>query len=223
VDDLSAGKLDAVVMDRRPAENFVRQGKAKLVGHGLKPQAFAIAVRKGSPLLPDLNRALGEMQTDGTTAKLIETYLQAPASAAAAGPLPVAKALSAATASPAPDSCIDGMAWVANLQTDDQDMSTSPVMQPGQAFTKSWRLRNTGTCDWSPDFTLIYRMGNAPAAQMGGKAFKVGQVVPPGETADVSVDLVAPTAPGVYQGFWQITDATGTPFGERIWVGVRVP
>ena len=51
-------------------------GKAKLVGNGLNPQAFAIAVRKGSTLLPEINRAIFEMVNDGTTAHLIETYLQ---------------------------------------------------------------------------------------------------------------------------------------------------
>jgi hypothetical protein len=39
----------------------------------------------------------------------------------------------------------------------------------------------------------------------------------------VSVDLVAPQAPGVYQGFWQMKDASGTRFGETIWVGIQIP
>ena len=34
VADLDAGRVDLVVMDRKPADNFVRQGKAKLVGKG---------------------------------------------------------------------------------------------------------------------------------------------------------------------------------------------
>jgi arginine transport system substrate-binding protein len=79
VDDLDTGQVDFVIMDRRPADNFAQQGKAKLVGYGLNPQAFAIAVRKGSTLLPEINRILTEMVSDGTTAHFIETYLRVPA------------------------------------------------------------------------------------------------------------------------------------------------
>ena len=115
------------------------------------------------------------------------------------------------------------MAWVADLNLDDKNMTAPPVLQPGQAFTKSWRLRNAGTCDWSPDFSLTYRSGNVPAAKMGGSNFKIGKTVAPGQTIDLSASLVAPQAPGVYQGFWQMANANNKPFGERIWVGIQVP
>ena len=50
-----------------------------------------------------------------------------------------------------------------------------------------------------------------------------GCTVAPGQTYDFSVNLTAPTTPGVYQGFWQMRNPAGTPFGETIWVGIRVP
>jgi arginine/lysine/histidine transporter system substrate-binding protein len=224
VEDLDSGQVDVVIMDRKPAENFAAQGKAKLVGHGLNPQSFAIAVRKGSSLLPEINQALGDMVKDGTSAHLIETYLHVPAPVAgAATPLPAATAIPAAAVTPAPAACIDGMAWVADLSLDDKNMTAPPVLQPGQQFSKGWRLRNAGTCDWSPEFSMTYRAGNNPAAKMGGSNFKIGKTVAPGQTIDLSANLVAPTAPGVYQGFWQMTNAAGKPFGERVWVGIQVP
>ena len=167
VEDLNAGRLDAVVMDWRPAENFARLGKAKVIGHGLKPQAFAIAVQKGSPLLPEFDAALAEMRTDGTLARLIETYLGVPASTAETGAPPASSAVSTPSAAPTPPACLNGLAWVAHLNLDDQNMMAPPVIQPGQAFTKGWRLRNAGTCDWSPDFTLTYRTGNTPGGSNG--------------------------------------------------------
>ena len=101
VADLDAGRVDLVVMDRKPADNFVRQGKAKLVGNGLNPQAFAIAVRKGSPLRAEIDRIIFEMVKDGTSAHLIETYLHVPASVGA----PATPA--AATPMPAPTAVAD--------------------------------------------------------------------------------------------------------------------
>jgi ABC-type amino acid transport substrate-binding protein len=226
VDDLDAGRVDLVVMDRRPANNFVQQGQAKLVGYGLNPQAFAIAVRKGSNLLPQINQAIRDMVDDGNSAHLIATYLQTPlASIELPTPAPAATAAptAAAASAPAPAACVEGMAWVADLSMDDKNMSAPPTLQPGQQFTKGWRLRNTGTCDWTPDFALTYRSGNSPLARMGGSNFKIGQTVAPGETIELTVNLVAPQTPGVYQGFWQMANAAGKPLGERVWVGIRVP
>ena len=102
-------------------------------------------------------------------------------------------------------------------------MTAPAVLQPGQQFSKSWRLRNAGTCEWTPDFSLTYRAGNVPEARMGGNNFKIGKAVPPGQTIDLTTNLVAPAGPGVYQGFWQMANAAGKPFGERIWAGIRVP
>ena len=224
VDDLDSGEIDLVVMDHRPADNFARQGKGKVVGYGLNPQSFAIAVRKGSPLLAEINRILIEMVQDGTTAHLIETHLRVPAEVIIpATPEPAPTAFPTPAAPPTPVPCLDGMAWVADLTLDDKNMSAPPVLQPGQQFTKSWRLRNAGTCAWSPDFALTYRSGNVPAAKMGGNSFKIGKAVAPGQTIDLSVNLAAPRQPGVYQGFWQMANAGGGPFGERIWAGIQVP
>ena len=224
VDDLDAGRVDLVIMDKKPAENFARQGKAKLVGNGLNPQAFAIAVRKGSTLLPEINRAIVDMVNDGTTVHLIETYLHVPASVVvAATPAAAPTAIPTLAAPPTAAPCLDGMAWVADLSLDDKNMTAPAVLQPGQQFSKSWRLRNAGTCAWSPDFALTFRSGNTPEARMGGSDFKIGKTVAPGQTIDLTANLVAPRAPGVHQSFWQMANASGRPFGERVWVGIRVP
>ena len=58
---------------------------------------------------------------------------------------------------------------------------------------------------------------------MGGQDTKVGKAVAPGQTVDISVAVVAPQAPGVYQGFWQMKNTKGVRFGETIWVGIQVP
>ena len=122
----------------------------------------------------------------------------------------------APTATPKPPvtACVDGMAWVADLTFDDKNMTSPPVIPPGQSFTKSWRVRNSGTCTWDSRYVLAYDHGNVPAAQMGGQPVAVRGTVAPGQTYDFSVNLTAPTTPGVYQGFWQMRNPAGTPFGE---------
>lgn len=149
------------------------------------------------------------------------TPIDTPIPTATTTPMPPTSTPIPPTPTPAP--CVDGMAYVADLNYDDAGMSRPPALAPGQRFTKGWRVRNAGTCPWQPGFALVYIGGNNPAAQMGGQAVAIGQVAPVNSEIDLSVNLLAPTAPGVYQGIWQMVNDRGVPFGQRIWVGIQIP
>jgi ABC-type amino acid transport substrate-binding protein len=205
---LQAKTIDFVVLDAAPAGTIAQSGAAKLAGGGLTRQQFAIALPQNSPaLLARVNSVLDDLFRSGYISQLQAKYL-----GAAPGPTPVPP-----TPTPAP--CVNSMKWVADLTYDDHGMTAPPVLQPGQKFTKSWRVRNSGTCPWQPAFYLDFVSGT----RMGGQPVAVGKTVAVGATADLSVKLTAPTAPGVYQGIWQMRDNQGAAFGERIWVGIQVP
>lgn len=81
---------------------------------------------------------------------------------------------------------------------------------PGQSFTKTWRLTNSGTCTWSKEYTLELFSGE----KMGAPAsVALTQNVAPGQSIDISVDMVAPSNPGTYQGNWKLRNAAKTWFG----------
>ncbi len=217
----------------RPRD-FVAQGGVKIVGEGVKEQDFAISIPKNQDAFRRvINQALGQLQADGTVAKLAEQYLGVapedivPVPTAIPEPATPTPAPSQPTSTPAPTAppaaCVNGMAWVADLSYDDKNMTAPPVIPPGQPFVKSWRVRNSGTCTWNSSYFLGFDHGNVPAAQMGGQPIAVQGTVAPGATYDFQANLVAPTVPGVYQGFWQMRNASNTAFGETIWVGIRVP
>lgn len=42
-------------------------------------------------------------------------------------------------------------------------------------------------------------------------------------TVDVAVEMIAPDAPGTYQGFWQMQSPSGSRFGDRAYVMIEVP
>ena len=103
------------------------------------------------------------------------------------------------------------------------------VMAPGQTFTKTWRLRNVGTCSWNKSYQIVYFSGE----RMGGPestAFPLAdnQVVANGQTVDLSINLTAPSAAGSYRGFWMFKNANGQLFGigpqanKPWWVDIRV-
>jgi hypothetical protein len=126
------------------------------------------------------------------------------------------------TAAPS-SSCKLAAQYVADVNLDDQNMTAPPVLQPNQAFTKIWRVKNTGKCPWKPTFRLAYTNGNVQAAKMNGKLQALGQPVNANGTFDIKLNLTAPSQPGVYQGFWQMQDDAGVAFGEPVYVGIRVP
>jgi polar amino acid transport system substrate-binding protein len=223
VRDLKAGRVDLVALDAGPAATYVAQGGVKIVEQGLHRQTYAMAVPQGATALQDqLNLALGKLQDQGVVSQLVSKYLKLKPAEVLPLPTPVSVTPTPGpTATPEP--CKDGMSYVADLNYDDKGMTAPPVMQPGQPFTKGWRVRNSGTCPWDQTYTLGYDGGSSPAAQMGGSAVRVNGTVAPGATYDFKVPLTAPSAPGVYQGFWSMRDWQGTAFGDRIWVGIQVP
>jgi len=91
---------------------------------------------------------------------------------------------------------------------------------PGAAFTKTWRLRNSGSCTWDASYRLNFISGE----QMNGpESMALGETVPPGAEVDISIELVAPQADGRYRGQWQLVAPDGTGFGARPYLEIVVP
>jgi hypothetical protein len=113
--------------------------------------------------------------------------------------------------------------WVSFVK--DVTIPDGSIMDPNETFTKTWRLKNRGTCTWTPDYMLVYTSGS----QMGGTtAVRLPGYVSPGQTVDVSVPLVAPDENGKYTGYWMLRNASGTLFGygdranQAFYVDIRV-
>ena len=98
-------------------------------------------------------------------------------------------------------------------------------MEPGDDFTKTWRLLNAGTCSWTTAYRLVFVSGDRMQAPLS-----VGMPgnVNPGQTVDISADMIAPTGNGEYQGYWSLRNAAGATFGIGaqaqgvFWVRIRV-
>jgi hypothetical protein len=91
-------------------------------------------------------------------------------------------------------------------------------MTPGQAFTKTWRVRNTGSCAIAPGFTFK-NVGGDP---MGGQPLTLTQPVPAGATTDLSINMTAPSSSGTIQGTWRMADANGSYFGDPLTVVIVI-
>jgi Tol biopolymer transport system component len=110
--------------------------------------------------------------------------------------------------------CTLGSQYVADVTIPD-----GTVMSPGAAFVKTWRVRNSGTCDWDAGFQLVFVSGE----QMGGPASVALPAVPAGGQTDVSVNLTAPSSYGTHKGTWRVRADDGTVFGTNLTVLIEVP
>ncbi len=92
-------------------------------------------------------------------------------------------------------------------------------MVTGTTFTKTWQVRNTGTCTWDTDYAIVFVNGD----RMEGKSpTQLERTVAPGETIDISLSLVAPSDEETYLGYWQIRNASKETFGQMYYVQIIV-
>lgn len=106
-----------------------------------------------------------------------------------------------------------GMAFVSDVTIPDNTRMT-----PGQVFTKTWRVRNSGSCAWEAGSRLRFTGGEA----MGGTAVTVETAVQPAKETDLSVALTAPLAAGTYRGNWRMSTAGGAYFGDEVYLVIVV-
>lgn len=87
-------------------------------------------------------------------------------------------------------------------------------MAPNQVFSKTWRIRNAGTCSWNSSYLLIFDHGDGLGITNGYSQQLTSGVVNPGQWVDLTVNnLKAPAATGTYTGFWRLRDSGGVVFG----------
>jgi len=91
-------------------------------------------------------------------------------------------------------------------------------MSPGKAFTKTWKVKNAGSCAWDAGFKFQNTGGEA----MGATAFTLPAAVPAGQTYDISVPMTAPNKTGTLRGNWRMANATGQAFGDEVFVVIVV-
>ena len=142
----------------------------------------------------------------------------------------VAAALTAApTAAPAatvpgapsptstPSGACNAVSFVADVTIPDDT-----VIGLSKPFTKTWRLKNVGTCTWTSGYSLVFDSGDQMSGP-GSQQLTNGTVLP-GATIDVSVDLTAPGSAGTYKGNWRLREPGGAVFGLStgpFWVQIK--
>ena len=119
---------------------------------------------------------------------------------------------STATPTPAPLDCLDAV-YLADVTIPDHTH-----LDKEESFVKTWRVRNSGTCEWPEGTQLVFVRGellNAPDSV-------AVSVLPAGESTEVSVEMTAPATDDTFEGTWRLANAEGELFGTLLTVVIRV-
>jgi outer membrane biosynthesis protein TonB len=111
-----------------------------------------------------------------------------------------------ATATQQASSGTDSAAWIA------QDPPDNTEFTPGEEFTITWSLENTGSSTWGTNYYIQFASGE----EMGATDEKVylPYPVPPGTSVQISVDLVATGSTGEKQSNWRLFNSSDNSFYE---------
>jgi hypothetical protein len=112
----------------------------------------------------------------------------------------------------------DNMAFVSDVTIPDGYEAS-----PGEYLTKTWRLKNLGPCKWNEGYKLVYGYGGEKTNWNKSGPGGVSGVINPGETADITITMQAPTEKGEYGAFYRMRSDKGVFFGPYVYIFIRVP
>src|SRR6266508_673210 len=162
-------------------------------------------------------QAVGTFSSDLTATALVAPT-NTPVPTLTAAPTIAAPATSTggiALGSPAPAataSCY-GLSFVSDVSIPDNTPVTA-----GQAFTKTWKVKNAGSCAWDAGFKFAFTGGDA----MGGTTYTLPSSIAAGAVTDISVAMTAPNKTGTIRGNWRMSTASGQFFGDEVYVQVVI-
>jgi hypothetical protein len=202
---LPSGRNASCLFGRSACTRFLALALAvTLAGCNLPNQIDALTSTAGSALetgSPSLTPDAGAVPTASLTAPLPTLTLATLISTRTPTPLPQPTRTLTATA--VCNRALPGLPIDISIPDD-------TIMTPGQVFSKTWRLQNAGSCQWTTGYAVVYFSGDLLGA---ARVNPFAGLVLPGQTVDITVDMVAPLNAGSYQGNWELRDPDGTLFG----------
>lgn len=92
------------------------------------------------------------------------------------------------------------------------------VVAAGASFTQAWQMQNTGSCTWSEGYVFAF-LPEKSSGRIKGYSIAIrnaSEFTKPNHSQSFIVDLIAPTKPGTYKGYWQMQAFDGTFFGPVV-------
>lgn len=230
---LKNGEVDMVLIDEDVYRSqYKNDSSIIIVNSNVMNEKYAYGAPKGSTLIPELNKVLREMFKDGTAQKIADVYfakdyseliepsITRPAQAYNAPvqtepqDIVISREITPADIrADNPTGCRNGMMFISDVSLPD-----GTTLLPDMSATKTWNVKNTGTCTWDTSYTFNYVKGSL----FGQTSVNITKLVAPGENYEISVPFTTPAQNGEYTAWWQMRSPEGTNFGQTIWYDFKV-
>jgi len=94
----------------------------------------------------------------------------------------------------------------------------SNEMQPGEAFIMTWKVHNSGTCEWKAYYRITFVSGQDfdPYIVNLGRTYEIGK------NPELSVQMDAPRRTGTFTAHFRMSDGNGNLFGSTLPVTIKV-
>ena len=116
-----------------------------------------------------------------------------------------------------PPGCTDSASFVEDVTVPD-----NTNFNHGDVIHKVWRVKNSGTCAWNSQYSLVFAAGN----QMDAPDSTPLNATQPNNTLDITVNMVAPAEDGIYRGDFEIHNASGAAIpidhAKTLWAAITV-
>jgi hypothetical protein len=109
--------------------------------------------------------------------------------------------------------CADGLTFLGDVSYPDRTKVAA-----GQPLEKRWKVRNSGQCDWGPEYRFRWTGGTKFAAQDEFALFPAAA----GGEAVIVIPMTAPSAAGEYTSDWRAVSPLGLPFGDPLYIDIIV-
>lgn len=115
---------------------------------------------------------------------------------------------------PTPTVNSNALAYGCNNLAFIRDVNIPPgtVLKRKEEFTKTWKVQNTGTCNWMYQYRLVLLSGEGQNASVDN----LGRQVAVWDWAEVSIQMTAPNHGGTYTSYWRMADGDGHMFGATL-------
>jgi hypothetical protein len=100
----------------------------------------------------------------------------------------------------------------------DVNYPSGTVVQPRDNITKTWKVQNTGTCNWQ----YVFRLTQIGGTDFDAPSVNLGKVVTVNDWANVSINLDVPRKAGTYSAYWRMEDGDGHLFGSTLGITITV-
>ena len=109
--------------------------------------------------------------------------------------------------------CIDNLTFI-----EDETIPDGTVVKPGSSIDKQWEVKNSGTCNWGPGYTI--RLIGGPALE----AISPQDLFPArsGTSLILRLEFIAPEEPGKYRSAWQAYNPSELAFGDSFYIDIVV-